>query len=114
MARYRLTKLSFHGGALCPAGSVVEYSGVPGSNMEPLDDEGRAVVAAAQAGRLKPKAGSLNTGGRTLVEIPKGWEELDGREIVMLARKLGAPIAGTNKVTATTFINDELARRATV
>ena len=43
MAKYRVKEKSFIGHSIVEEGTIVEYDGVPGNNLEPLD------VPAAQA-----------------------------------------------------------------
>lgn len=50
MARYRVTQNSFINGHLVTAGEEVDYAGIPGFNLDPLDDEARA--AKERAGQL--------------------------------------------------------------
>jgi hypothetical protein len=41
MARYRVTKPSLIENRLVAVGTIVEYDGIPGSNLEPLDGDGK-------------------------------------------------------------------------
>lgn len=50
MARYRVTQNSFINGHFVAAGEDVDYAGIPGFNLDPLDDEARA--AKEKAGLL--------------------------------------------------------------
>lgn len=48
MPKYRVLEKSFIGVHLVEAGAEVEYDGLPGKNLEPLDDEAKAQAAKAQ------------------------------------------------------------------
>jgi len=49
--RYRVTEESFIHNALIPAGTEIEFTGQPGSALEPLNDAAKAAkVAAAKKG----------------------------------------------------------------
>lgn len=113
MPLYRVEALSWIGGRTVRAGEEIEYSGVPGSKLTPLDDAAKQAKADATGRKNRPPAKPVGQ-KRTLVEIPADWETKQGIEIVGLARKLGAPIKGTTKESAVKFIKDEVARRATV
>lgn len=112
MPRYRVTEQSFIGNRLVPAGETVDYDGLPGTNLEPLDDEAKA---AKSVGRPKPAPGmakvQLTAEQRALVEIPDDWREWGKMQRIGLARDLGAPVAGTNAEAADKFIERELANR---
>ena len=41
MTKYRVKTKSFINHGLVEEGEIVEYDGVPGDNLEPLDEEGR-------------------------------------------------------------------------
>lgn len=115
MPRYRVEKLSWIGGRNVKPGEEIEFAGIPGTALTPLDDDAKAAKLAADTKRLPPKPGSMAlVGGRHQVEIPKNWEQETGPALILLARKLGAPAKGTTAKVATTIIKDELARRATV
>lgn len=59
MSRYRLTEPAFIGNRVWPAeteigdGTQVPFSGIPGPHMEPLDDEAKKALAAAQIAATK-------------------------------------------------------------
>lgn len=42
MTQYRVLEKSLIGNEIKEAGEMCEYDGLPGSNLEPIDDEGRA------------------------------------------------------------------------
>ena len=124
MPRYRLHTATFIQDRLYPAGSEVEYDGIPGSALEPLDDEGWARFHA----HIKQRAEQKRSPFRFLpfpvkpleeVEtsksqpIPDGWEKLKGLPLTLLARKLGAPRLIKTE-DARKYIEGEIARRATV
>jgi hypothetical protein len=123
MPRYRVNTRSFINGMLVEPGVDVEYDGIPGSNLEPLDEEATAAKAAAAPTR---RAGMRATDGKRpleplppqktveLVEIPEGWRDLAAEQRINLARKLGAPVKGTKAKQADEWIETEIARRATV
>ncbi|MBA5726911.1 hypothetical protein [Bombella mellum] len=50
MARYRVIQNSFINGHFLTVGEEVDYAGIPGFNLEPLDDEARS--AKEKAGKL--------------------------------------------------------------
>ncbi|MXV35865.1 MULTISPECIES: hypothetical protein [unclassified Saccharibacter] len=51
MARYRVTTASFINGRYVEEDTVIDYDGIPGFNLDPLDEEARsAKKAAGQAG----------------------------------------------------------------
>lgn len=50
MAKYRVTQNSFINGHFVTVGEEVDYAGIPGFNLEPLDDEAHA--AKEKAGQL--------------------------------------------------------------
>jgi hypothetical protein len=126
MARYRVNTRSFFD-RLYEAGEQVDFGGVPGSNLEPLDDEARAAKEAADAAKER-RPGLRSTDGkrpvepqplppqpqRALAEIQENWRDLPPEQRINLARKLGAPVRGTNTKRADEWIETELARRATV
>jgi hypothetical protein len=129
MPRYRLNARSFIKGSLQDAGAEVDFDGVPGSNLDPLDDEARAAKEAAAPARragmraadgkrpVEPGArlvGPEVDAKRKLVEIPEGWRDLPPEQRINLARQLGAPVKGTNAKKADETIETEIARRATV
>jgi hypothetical protein len=125
MARYRANTRSYIGNRLIEAGEVVEYDGVPGTNLDPADDEAKVAKDAADAGRAR-RGGMRSVEGnrplnplpvekkRELVEIPADWQDLPPEQRINLARQLGAPVKGTNTKRADETIETELARRATV
>lgn len=47
MPRYRITTESFIHGRLVKVGDVIEYDGVPGFNMDPVDDAAKKAKKAA-------------------------------------------------------------------
>lgn len=140
MPAYKVTALSYLNDRLVQEGETVEYDGLPGSNLEPLDDEGRARKAkayaargttATEAARLR---GVLIAGGADLgdnlardhslakapppasitthhVAIPEGWRDMEWQNLVKLAGRLGAPETLTKKAAAIEYIEAEEARR---
>lgn len=50
MARYRVIQNSFINGHFLTVGEEVDYAGIPGFNLDPLDDEARS--AKEKAGQL--------------------------------------------------------------
>lgn len=59
MARYRLLARAFIDGALKEPGSEIEYDGVPGPHMQPIEPEKKAEEppkeAASRAGPPSPR-----------------------------------------------------------
>lgn len=47
MARFRVTECSFINGRYVETGTVIEYDGVPGFNLEPVDAAAKKAKAAA-------------------------------------------------------------------
>jgi hypothetical protein len=47
MAKYRITRLSFIGKQLHEEGAEIDYDGIPGSALEPLDDDAKAAKEKA-------------------------------------------------------------------
>jgi hypothetical protein len=125
MPRYRLNIRSFINGSIHERGEVIEYDGIPGSNLEPVDDGAKAAREAADADRNR-RAGLRSADGKRpleklppqekpdLVEIPETWRDLPAEQRINLARRLGAPVKGTKAKQADEMIETELARRATV
>ena len=120
MARYRVEALSWIGGRTVQPGEEIEYEGIPGSKLTPVDDEAKAAKAAAGAfraestGRPTYRTPEVKTDKPKLVDIPADWEELNPEQRINLARRLGAPVKGTGTKAADAFIKAELANRATV
>jgi hypothetical protein len=132
MARYKLTNTTCIGGALCAAGAEVDYAGWPGSTLDPLDDEAREIKAyydeAREAGRNLPKAPSDWRAAQAKaaalaapappaadpdpVAIPPDWADQRPEQIINLARRLGAPVRGTNARAAVKFIEAQIKARA--
>lgn len=56
MAQYRVVSEFFYEGTLYKSGAIVDYTGIPGENLEPLDDAARAAVAAAEQRRAERMA----------------------------------------------------------
>lgn len=69
-AKYRVLRLSHIHNNLWPEGSEIEYDGVPGSALEPLND-------AAMAAKSKAKAGPAVISSVTLNDAATGDDELD-------------------------------------
>lgn len=55
MPRYRVNTRSFIGEHLLEAGAEVEYDGVPGTNLDPLDAAAKKAVTKAEAERRKAR-----------------------------------------------------------
>lgn len=121
MPRYRLKRSVYialgpgQPPQLLPAGAEIEFGGVPGSALDPLDE---AAEKAVKERASKPK-GLLPVDGRrevprpdpSTIEIPDGWLDLRPEQIVNLSRRLGA--ARNNTYTqAIAWIENELKRRA--
>lgn len=114
--RWSVTKTSFINGRLEQPGNVVEYDGVPGSNLDPIDEDAKAAKAAAAKTSGKPGLAPAPhpDADRSLVEILDGWEHLEPKQRIAIAVKLGAARQGLTADAANTVIKDEIARRATV
>jgi hypothetical protein len=56
MARYTVNSKSFVGNAIREEGEVIEYEGIPGPNLTPLDDAAQAEADAAAADAVALKA----------------------------------------------------------
>lgn len=124
MPRYRVNTRSFFDREYL-VGEEIDYAGIPGTNLDPLDDAAREAKEAADAARNR-RGGMRSVDGkrpleplppqpkRELAEIPENWRDLRPEQRINLARKLGAPVRGTNAEKANEVIETELARRATV
>lgn len=131
MARYRLTDTTYIGGSLQAAGAEVDYAGWPGSTLDPLDDEARDIKAlygeAREAGRNLPKTPADWHAKQAVlaakaapaapvqdepIAIPADWREHRPEQIINIARKLGAPVRGTNLKRAVDFIEAQIKIRA--
>jgi len=53
-ARYRVRELSYIDNRLVDAGEEVTYDGLPGHNLEPLNDAAEAAAAKAEKQRRAP------------------------------------------------------------
>lgn len=121
MAKYRVTAISWIGGRTVQPGEVIEYAGVPGSKLIPVDDEAEAAKEDAKRSRL-PLGGraaallpvKVNPEKPERVEVPEGWEDLRPEARINLARRLGAPAKGTGTKQADEFIKAEIVNRAVV
>lgn len=117
MARYKVLAKSFINNSIVNPGDEVEYDGVPGKALEPVDEAAKAAAAKkAKADAAKKPATTepsrLDPDVRKHeVEIPDGWEDLRPPEIVALSRKLGAP-NNNSPTQALAFIEKEVDRRA--
>lgn len=130
MARYKLTEVTCIGASLCDAGSEVDYAGWPGSTLDPVDDEARETKEfydearrtrrdvpntpadwraklAAEAAKRAPAPVVTDDP----VAIPEDWRDQRPEQIINLARKLGAPVKGTNTERATAFIEAQIKLR---
>jgi hypothetical protein len=129
MARYKLTDTTCIGGSLQPAGAEVDHAGWPGSTLEPLDDDAREIKAHYDeyrgAGRNLPKtpaewraaqAEAAKLAAPPVVSndpvaIPPDWRDQRPEQIINLARKLGAPVKGTNTERAIAFVEAQIKLR---
>ena len=126
MPQYKLHTDHFLDGARARAGSVVEFDGLPGSEMEPLDDAGwerfHEHAAQRKARGLPPvtrfpfaviesKATGVPVRERKLADLPENWRELKGLPLTNLAIRLGAA-RGIKADQAAKFIEAEEANRA--
>jgi hypothetical protein len=130
MARYKLTDATFIN-SVHTAGAEVEYAGWPGSTMVPIDDEAREtkeyydetrksrreVPNTPAEWRAKVSAEAAKKAPAVVVTddpvpIPEDWREHRPEQIINLARKLGAPVKGTNTERATAFIEAQIKLRA--
>lgn len=102
------------------AGEVIEYEGLPNAQMEPRNPaawerffdylEYREKRGMAPLTRFPFQVIERRLLGK-LAHIPENWADLNGFEIVALARALG--LSGRpSKEAAKKFVADEVARRA--
>lgn len=119
MAKYRVTAVSFIGGRTVHPGEVIEYAGIPGSKLDPVDDEARAAKEVAARKQRQPFRDrptyapvAVTPQPRNLAEIPTDWESLKAAERVELANSMGATVKKSKD--ADEFIKAEIAKRATV
>ncbi|EOX8473424.1 TPA: hypothetical protein ACXZX0_000443 [Salmonella enterica] len=81
--RFKLLEKSFIDGALLDEGAEIEFSGIPGSRLEPLNDAARA---AKNKGRECSKKSELPDNGVALVvdeeleSLRQQYEELFGEK----------------------------------
>jgi hypothetical protein len=122
--QYRLHADHYLGGRIQKAGTVVEYDGNPGAQMEPLDDAARkrldewtkerAKRGYAASKRFPFQAIEAKATGTERapisVDIPEDWRDLKGLKLTNLAKKLGAPF-GVNAANARIWIEDLEASR---
>lgn len=87
-AKYRVLRLSHIANQLWPEGSEVEYDGIPGTALEPINDAAKA--AKAKAGRKgetaktiipnetgnPPVPGGNGEGDEALAELQQQYEQL--------------------------------------
>lgn len=100
---------------MLPAGTQVEYDGIPGETLEPLDDAARAAKEARPVRRagLQPLNGKRPDPelAPDMIEIPVDWEDMRPEKIVNLARKLRVAARNCNITQARAGIAKEQARR---
>lgn len=89
MTLYRILARTFINGSLREAGEVVDYDGVAGSTLQPVETN-------------------------SAVKIPDDWRALNGLQRIALARALGAPKSRLSAADADQWIGNELENRATV
>lgn len=65
MAQYRVNKRSFINNGLVEEGGIVEYDGIPGSNLDPMD-------AAAKKAKAKAEGKKPNDGDGEFTVIDQG------------------------------------------
>lgn len=97
MARYRAKAQLYVGTRLIEVGELFNSDLEPGSQWEPVDENGKPIVPGGDPGAI---------------DIPDGWRDLAPEKRINLARRLGAPVKGTDKAAADAKIEAELARRA--
>lgn len=85
MPRYKLKARSFINNTVQDEGAIVEYDGLPGSNLEALD------VAT--------------------VPVPKDWRTRKPASKLIVAKSLGFDVADPTSAEVTKFIEDKLAER---
>lgn len=95
MARYRAKAQLYVGTRLINAGEIFTSDLEPGSQWEPVDENGKPV-------------GPANGG----IDIPEGWRSLAPEKRINLARRLGAPVRGTDRAAADRVITAEVEKRA--
>lgn len=89
MAQYRVTENSFINGHFVAVGETVDYAGIPGFNLEPLDDEARA--AKGKAGLLAQR----NVNSRAFQEDLTRPDGTPPQQEDLLAEKTAGPSEAT-------------------
>jgi hypothetical protein len=56
MAKYRVLTKSYINSSIVEAGAIVEYEGKPGSNLEPIEPEGKGKAKAEAKESAKAEA----------------------------------------------------------
>jgi hypothetical protein len=117
MPRYKVLADSFIDGRLVPASAgdapvIVAYDGEPGSNLAPLDDDGRALPAGRAAVPDVPAPPPPAGAATHHVPIPAWWLRMNTPRLLSLAARLGAAPDVTTRTGAQAVIRAELQRRA--
>jgi hypothetical protein len=97
MARYRAKAQLYVGTRLINPGDLFNSDLEPGLQWEPVDENGKSIAPGGDPGTI---------------DIPNDWRDLTPEKRISLARRLGAPVKGTDKAAADAKIEAELARRA--
>ena len=119
MASYRAKAQLYVGTRLVAVGEKFTSDLTPGLQWEPLDEEAhdrfQSYVShrAKQGIKVQPaKAPAAEKPiDSNVVAIPDGWRDLRPEKRINLARRLGAPVKGTNEAKANEVIEAELAKR---
>ena len=85
MPRYRVNTRSFIGEHLVEEGGEVEYDGVPGTNLDPLDAAAKKAVTKAEAERRKARGLPADTDA-----------DDDGFKIIRTGKDLESPFDPAN------------------
>lgn len=109
MARYRAKALLFVDRLITP-GEEFESDLPPGINWDPLDASARGAVEA-RFPQGAPAASQPGSRAPELTSIPDNWRDLEPKQLIQLAIKLGAPRKGTNQDVAEKHIEREIAQR---
>lgn len=90
MPKYRVLEMSFINDRIVQAGEEIEYAGDPDANLEPLDDEGKAIqehyVNVKEPARRKAMAEQIGSAGIAdpeafARELAKANAEMIGKQV---------------------------------
>lgn len=73
MPKYRVVEKSFIDNAIREPGDIVNYDGIPSSNLEAIDEEGQALAALSDEADAEAAANRARAAiGDTLTTLPEG------------------------------------------